>query len=121
MAKHNEIGAFGEDQAAFFLENDGYEILAKNYRHQKGEIDLIAFKKPFVCFIEVKMRSSNLWGDPESAIDEKKEKLLVATANAYLESHDIDEMARFDVISIVGDEKNYELKHIKDAIHPDFE
>lgn len=121
MAKHNEIGVFGENQAVFYLETNGYQILERNFRFRKGEIDIIAYKNPFVCFVEVKTRSSNDWGKPEEAINSHKEKLLINTANAFLEQHEMDEMARFDVITIVGDEKKFEIKHLKDAIQPSFD
>ena len=54
MAEHNEIGALGEQYACRFLEQLGYEILERNWRHVKDEIDLIATHEGQLIIVEVK-------------------------------------------------------------------
>ena len=57
MASHNELGKDGEEMAARWLENKGYEILHRNWRHSHYEIDIVAAKASFLHFVEVKARN----------------------------------------------------------------
>ncbi len=61
-----EMGLFGEAETAKYLRKNGYTLLAHSYRCRFGEIDLIAQKKGMLCFVEVKLRSSDTHGLPES-------------------------------------------------------
>ncbi len=116
MAKHNDIGKIGEQLAYNFLENKGYQILEINWRYRKAEIDLIAKDGETLVFIEVKTRSTDLFGKPEEAISPRKERLLTDAAAAYMEQINHDWAVRFDVISIIyRDEKHYTLEHFEDA------
>ena len=68
------IGNFYEHMAADYLEKQGYCILEKNFRSPKGEIDIIAKDEEYLCFIEVKFRSSEKNGSPECAVIQQKSK-----------------------------------------------
>ena len=87
MAAHNELGKAGEEVAAGFMEAKGYHNLDRNYRFQKGEIDLVALRiEPAeLVFVEVKTRSSEAWGFPEEAVTASKKKMLFKTYDAYLQ------------------------------------
>ena len=117
MAQHNELGKLGEKKAVDFLLRNGYEILDTNWRHLKGEIDIVAKKEDVLAIIEVKTRTSIDIVAPEDAVNEKKKKLLIATANQYVIEKDIDEDVRFDIISIHKNKNKFEIKHIDDAFY----
>jgi len=68
MASHNDLGKKGEQLAAEFLISKGYKIVARNFRFQKAEVDIIARKNNVLAIIEVKTRSSSNFGDPQEFV-----------------------------------------------------
>lgn len=105
MTNLRNIGKKYEQQACAFLEDKGYRIVANNYSCKFGEIDIIAVKDRYICFVEVKYRSSNTHGNPEEAVTYHKMKKICKSAEFFLFSHKMymDFQMRFDVISILGD------------------
>ena len=100
--KHNQrIGKWGEDTAAEYLAQRGYEIIARNTRTPYGEIDIIAKQNDISIFIEVKTRTSNTMGLPEEAITSRKRQHMLAAADQYAAEHEIDHW-QIDVIAIEG-------------------
>lgn len=101
-----ETGGYYEGLAADYLGKQGYEILERNYRDKRGEIDLIAREGPYLVFVEVKYRKNEKSGYPEEAVYAKKQNRIRRTASLYLYRHGYgeDTPCRFDVVSIVGDE-----------------
>lgn len=95
-----ERGRRAEERAAEFLRSLGYEIIARNYRWQGGEIDLIARDGDCLVFVEVKARSSRAYGLPEEAITSRKRERLIRTAQHYLRRHPIELPVRFDVVAL---------------------
>jgi len=81
------IGDWGEKAARGYLEKHGYKILEQNYRCARGEIDLIAIDGDCLVFIEVKTRSSDLFGPPQEAVDARKKKKLIELAEIYIDRH----------------------------------
>ena len=59
----NELGAFGEKKAANYLRLHGYRIVDTNCRYRQGEIDIIAQKRDYIVFVEVKLRKNNSYGE----------------------------------------------------------
>lgn len=116
MATHNDTGLKGEKLAKEFLEADGYVILETNYRYKKAEIDIIALKDTILAIIEVKTRTSTYFGEPESFVNNKKIKLVVEAANAYIQSKDIDYEVSLDIVSVVIGNPN-KIDHIKNAYY----
>lgn len=119
MAQHNELGQLGEQLAANFLQANGYTILARNWRVNRVEIDIIAELNDTLIFVEVKTRSSDFFGAPETAVTKRKKRLLAAAASAYMEQSGHDWAIRFDIISIVmqlGEAPK--LEHFEDAFFP---
>jgi putative endonuclease len=95
------LGLWGEDQAAAFLEEQGYQILGRNIRTKYGELDLVAQHENITVFIEVKTRTSTLFGWPEEAVTSRKQTHLRSAAEAYLVDHPaLDREIRIDVIAI---------------------
>ncbi len=115
MAEHNDLGKKGEDAAEHYLRKQGYHIVERNWTFDKYEIDIIAEDEEFIIFVEVKTRSSSIWGNPEDAVSKGKIKRIVAAADFYLKENDIDRPARFDVIAAIWDGKSFEIEHIDDA------
>ena len=100
MAAHNDLGKIGEDLAEKYLLERGYEVLCRNWRHFKKELDIVAVKEEKLHFIEVKTRSSGEFGRPEDAVDEIKINFLVAAGEEYLYQHPEYKKVQFDVLSI---------------------
>ena len=100
------VGTTFEQKAADFLRNNGYQIVDKNFRCKIGEIDLIARNEEYLCFVEVKYRSSTAKGFPAEAINLNKIRKITRTAQFYMLSHKIsqDSPCRFDAVVILGDE-----------------
>lgn len=116
MAQHNDLGKKAEELAAEFLLKNGYKILARNFRFQKAEIDIISEKDDFIIVCEVKARSTDVFNLPQESVNKKKIKLLVSAADHYLKEFSITKEVRFDIISVLPDEKgNLVIEHIADA------
>lgn len=96
------LGQSGEDIAAALLGENGYRILARNYRCHCGEIDIIAKQGVTLVFLEVKTRTGMTYGSPSAAVTLKKQRQISKTAQYYLAVHNLfDAPARFDVVSII--------------------
>ncbi|MEP0365451.1 MAG: YraN family protein [Cyclobacteriaceae bacterium] len=107
-------GKYGEDLAVSFLEEKGFEILERNYRHGHGEIDMIGLlKNELLVFFEVKIRKSDTYGEPETFVSYAQQKLIIKTAEHYIYAINWHKDIRFDIISIQG--KN--IYHIEDAFY----
>ena len=113
-----ELGIMGEDLAAAFLEDKGYEILKKNWRHGSKEIDIIAMKDEVLVIAEVKTRTGNYFGDPEEFVGTHKQEHLIHAANGFIEHTGHLGETRFDIISITYWKGGWELNYIKDAFYP---
>jgi putative endonuclease len=95
------LGAFGEDVAVQHLEAIGYQILDRNWRVQEGEIDVIAELEGEIVFVEVKARTSDLYGGPEDSITKQKSKRIIRASLAYLlEMERLESDWRVDLIGI---------------------
>ena len=116
------LGRRGEELAARHLEQQGYRILARNYRRRFGEIDIIARHRGQLVFIEVKTRLSTRYGSPFAAVDRRKQHQLVRVATDYIARHHLeDEVARFDVVAVTRDrDGRIHVDVLEDAFHPDY-
>jgi putative endonuclease len=112
-------GGWGEDLAAEYLLNKSYKILFRNWKAERGDIDIIALDGNYIVFVEVKTGFSTLYGPPELRITQSKKRQLyklasifVAEAHKYkLDDHDY----RFDVVVVDGNQKNFEIRHYENA------
>ena len=113
MQNKRRTGAAYEEKAASWLEEHGMQILERNYRCRRGEIDLIAMDGKYLVFVEVKYRRDLHAGYPAEAVDARKQKRIAGAAVCYCRERKIsqDQPCRFDVVGILGDE----IEHIKDA------
>ena len=111
----NTYGKRSEIIASDFLKQKGYKILELNYKNKIGEIDIIAQDGEYLVFVEVKARLSQSFGNPLEAIDYKKQQKIRSVASLYLmQKRKIDNLSRFDAVSIIGIE-NPQIDHIIDA------
>lgn len=117
MAKHNELGSFGEKQAVDLLLQKGYKILDTNWRYQKAEVDIIANKDDILVAVEVKTRTSTDYGDPQDFVNSKKIRLLTKAVDEYIQRRELDVEVRFDIIAITSNTKKLEIEHLKDAFY----
>lgn len=117
---HNiKLGKLGEDLATDYLVSKGYTIFERNWRNHHKEIGIIAFDGKMLVIVEVKTRQTDDFGTPDLAVDRRKQRLLIAAANAYIFRHNIDYETRFDIITVVvkeGQEPN--IEHLEDAFYP---
>ena len=103
--KRQEIGKWGENLAAAYLEENGYRVLEQNIFTPRGEIDILALLEEdgekYLVFVEVKTRTSQEFGNPEDAITRLKQEHLVAAIEYYLnENSELDFSWQIDVIAI---------------------
>ena len=117
MAQHNELGEKGEQLAVDFLIKNGYEILERNYRFDKAEVDIIALEHDILAIVEVKTRSSLDFGNPQDFVKPKQIKNLVKAVDAYVIENDLDLEVRFDIIAIVNEKNRFEIEHLKNAFY----
>jgi putative endonuclease len=120
MAKHLETGKHGEDVATKFLVENGYEIIERNYREGKAEIDIIAQKGIFLVFVEVKSLTNLTYGMPEDSVNKRKITLVMGAAETYIYKINWQKEIRFDIIAIVFDKitgKTLEIEHFQDAFY----
>ncbi len=111
-----EAGIAGEDSAVAYLEKMHYRILERNYRSHFGEIDIIAMDKRQTVFIEVKSRSSFLFGSPHESIVKQKKRRITLTAMEYVQKRHLENKPlRFDVIAINPDNSIELIQNAFDA------
>jgi putative endonuclease len=115
MAKHNEFGKEGEDIATKYLQENGYQIIDRNWRFHKKELDIVATKDDYLIVVEVKSRSTDYFEHPADAITPAKIRFLVKATQAYVDLREIKQEVRFDVISVIKKGESYQLEHIEDA------
>ena len=116
MAEHNDFGNLAEDLAVEYLEKKNYRIIARNFRYQKAEIDIVAEFENLIVVTEVKARSYNTVIEPQEAVTKKKIKSIVMCTDFFMQDRTIDKEVRFDIITVLPDEKGVlQLTHIQDA------
>jgi putative endonuclease len=115
MTDKMETGAMGEKLAADFLTGKGFEVVERNYRSRRSEIDLIVRRENWLVFVEVKTRSSDAWGHPESFVTNEQRKLIYDAAEQYIYDNDWNGHIRFDIVSVKPGVRP-EIVHFEDAI-----
>lgn len=94
-------GKRGEDLAASYLQKQGFKILDRNFRIRGGEIDIVGIDGDTLAFIEVKTRSSSVFGSPLESITPWKLRALIKTAQFYkLKHRNLPDLMRIDAVSV---------------------
>jgi putative endonuclease len=96
------LGDSGERVAALELQQRGYEIVARNFRTRRGEMDLIATDADGLAFIEVRTRHGSAAGAPEESLTPPKRERLIAVAQEFLQAHPehAERAWRIDLVAI---------------------
>ncbi|HHV93167.1 MAG TPA: YraN family protein [Firmicutes bacterium] len=110
-------GDLYEEIAAGYLQGLGYEILARQYRTRRGEIDLVARDGDTIVFVEVKGRQAARFGLPQEAVDRRKQRRILHSAQHFLWSRGLfDWLCRFDVVVIYSTRSGgHQIEHIVGA------
>ncbi len=115
-SRNQKIGAWGESVAARYLEERGYNVIARNVRTPYGEIDILAEKDGFTVFVEVKTRTSSSLGPPEISVTPRKQEHMLAAAGQYAQENEIDHW-QIDVIAVEGKPNTIpKITHFENAI-----
>ena len=93
-----ELGNFGENAVAFYLEKKGYKILARNFTVKGGEIDIIASKDDIIAFVEVKTRAPDPLVNGFEAVTAAKKRRIIRTSEKYSYMFPHDLQPRFDIV-----------------------
>jgi putative endonuclease len=117
MATHNETGKEGEKEAQEFLEKKGYKIVAKNWRFERAEIDILAQIQETLVVVEVKTRTSLDFGLPQDFVKPAQIKNLCKAVDAYIQMNNLDLEIRFDIIAIYKTGNKMEIEHLEDAFY----
>ena len=113
---HNQqLGNKGEDLAVTFMQQKGFEVLARNWRYKHLEVDIILQKEGLLILAEVKTRSTDAYGSPLEAVGYKKQKNYRNAAEAWCEKTGFEGEIRFDVVAIVHDGQKSLLQHYEDV------
>lgn len=99
-ANKREIGVLGENAVCEMLQQRGAEILRRNFTVRGGEIDIIAQLGEYLLFVEVKTRRPGSLVSGTAAVDAKKQRFIIRTAEAYLLQYPCDLQPRFDVAEV---------------------
>lgn len=112
------LGRWGESVAAHHLEAKGCRIVERNWRCQRGEIDLVARDGSTLVFVEVKTRRGRSMGTPEEGLTPRKGRKLLELGQLYLAERDLDVDWRVDLVAIELDSGGKLLRcdHIPNAV-----
>ncbi|MFO8235682.1 MAG: YraN family protein [Bacteroidales bacterium] len=115
--ERKNIGNKGEETAVNYLMKKNYELLERNWRYKKKEIDIIMKDRDRLVIVEVKTRNSEQFESPNDMITKRKQRFLIEAADAYVMSSKINMDVRFDVV-LIYNKKEQEIHHIEDAFQP---
>ena len=110
-----DIGNKGENLTVEYLLSNNYEILVRNYRYKRCEIDIICRKEDTLVFVEVKMRNSNKYGYPEYFVSKLQQERIKTAAENFIIDNQWNKNIRFDISSIEKQQKIYKITYFKDA------
>lgn len=114
----HELGRAGEAAAAEHFLTQGYEVLARSYRHGRAEIDLVLQRgAELLVFVEVKTRSSGQYGPPETFVSARKKELFRLAAAHLQEELDWRGDIRFDIVALTLLSQGFRLEHFEDAFY----
>lgn len=109
-------GTRGEALALAYLQAKGYRLIERNYRFERGEIDLVMDDGLDLVFVEVKARTSDAFGHPEDAVTPAKRNQLRRVAEGYLLERGVEgRSCRFDVVAIRWQKDEPVITHMDNA------
>lgn len=118
--QHVSLGKLGEMKAREYLEKQGYEILDKNYKTRRAEIDIIAQRKDALVIVEVRSTAEEILRTPEETLNWRKRRKLLLNARAYVARRKYRGFYRIDAICVVfrgdGSDTPVRLTHHENII-----
>jgi putative endonuclease len=118
LSQRQALGQRAEKLAADYLEQRGYEIIARNWRRPEGELDLVVSTEGLCIFVEVRSRTGTERGHPLETVDARKRARVLRAARMYIDEEQPKATDfRFDVIGVTFalDESPPELVHVENA------
>jgi len=100
MHQHIDLGKKGEEMAAQWLSAKGFDILCRNWRHGRHEVDIIASREAVLHIIEVKIRRSLVYGQPEESVSRKKLRHILQSTAGWLVQFPNHLRLQYDVLAI---------------------
>jgi putative endonuclease len=114
MNLRQDLGRYGEERAAIYLEDRGYEIVDRNWRSASGEIDLVAAESGRIVFVEVKTRNGSGYGHPFEAITpDKVARMRRLAAEWCAQKQASGVRIRLDAISVLISGGRVSIEHLK--------
>lgn len=114
MTQKQILGKYGEDLAAQYLNDRGYEIVDRNWRCSTGEIDLVAFHRGRYVFVEVKTRNGTGFGHPFEAITSNKvSRMRKLVAQWCIANEKAGVNVRLDAIAVLIVGGRVAVEHLK--------
>lgn len=117
QTSRQQMGKKGEELAVSLLEDKSYQIVDRNWRFNRGELDIVALKDDMLVVVEVKTVRSSGHGEGEERISSAQQKKIIDTAYGYLEQHQqfAGRGVRFDAVIVNLSEYPPRLVHYEDA------
>ncbi len=113
MAEHNILGKQGEEVAIKWLQENGFEVIDRNWRYGRNELDVVCMHEGDVVIVEVKSRTT-IVNFPEELLPLKKRRSIVRLGAKWLALHNVSAELRFDLL--VVEMSSLEVSYYKDAI-----
>jgi len=115
--KTKPLGRKGENLAASYLREQGWEILERNYRTRLGEIDLVCRDHNTIVFVEVKTRTETDFARPDQSVTRRKQAKLRRLVEDYQVKHRLESAdVRVDVLGVTLSGRRPEFEHIVGAL-----
>ena len=103
--------------AVDYLETNGHQVLERNFRFKRSEIDVVSKLAELLCFTEVKYRSDDNFGEPEDFVSVNQQQKILEAASHFILEIDWHGDIRFDIIAIKEIKGRIEIKHFEDAFY----
>ncbi len=116
MFDNTILGKKGENTAVSWLKNAGYKVRDTRWHCGHLELDIVAEKDGMLIVVEVKTRSSEDFGEPEEAVNDRKIRRIINATDGYIRFYKLDMPVRFDIMSIISKaDGTFKIEHIEDA------
>jgi len=120
MESHTQtLGRWGEQVALKHVMNLGWEVLARNWRVGRLEVDLVVRDGPWLVLVEVKTRTEPVQASWHRMVSAAQQQRLIRAARAFLMRHPAKHLeVRFDVIAVLKNRYGHRVLHTEQAFYP---